>query len=176
MWQSAVKRFVWSVDQKGEIETEVHYLPFQIHSMFKFTNITIALNFLSIYWICWFVDSEIKTGNRWQHSLTFLSWRMEAKILHPFSEQLLLKAAGCRVDAVLPAVCSGPVPSETGVDFGRVGADAGCCHTCASVNTSCVFLYGHHNIDSGRTLRPTGSFRGCFSIISGLFFFSCDDF
>lgn len=56
MWQSAVKRFVWSVDQKGVIETEVHYLPFQIHSMFKFTNITIALNFLSIYWICWFVQ------------------------------------------------------------------------------------------------------------------------
>lgn len=93
------------------------------------------------------------------------------EILHPFSEQLLLKAAGCRVDAVLPAVCSGPVPSETGVDFGRVGADAGCCHTCASVNTSCVLLYGHHNIDS-----PNRQFLEYFSIISGLFFFSCDDF
>lgn len=87
------------------------------------------------------------------------------EILHPFSEQLLLKAAGCRVDAVLLAVCSGPVPSETGVDFGRVGADAGCCHTCASVNTSCVFLYGHHNIDSGRTLRPQPA-------VSGVFFYN----
>lgn len=87
------------------------------------------------------------------------------EILHPFSEQLLLKAAGCRVDAVLPAVCSGPVPSETGVDFGRVGADAGCCHTCASVNTSCVLLYGHHNIDSGRTLRPQPA-------VSGVFFYN----
>lgn len=175
MWQSAVKRFVWSVDQKGVIETEVHYLPFQIHSMFKFTNITIALNFLSIYWICWFVQRlklAIDDNTVWLSSPDVWKWR------NPASFQ---RAAAAEGRGLPRGCCLAGSLFRTRSLWDRCWFwESGCrcwllSHLCIRKHIMCLFIWTSQYW-LWKDSSPNWQFPEYFSIISGLFFFSCDDF